>query len=68
MEGGVYIIDECIQVSVVQINGWIILQKRRQEALYLPALNVACVVQIIDAEGNCMSKQLVTVMPASNCG
>lgn len=66
-EAEVYVINECTQVSIIQINGWIILQQRRQEALYLPALNVACVVQIVDAKCNCISKQLVTSMPASNC-
>lgn len=49
-----YAVNQGIQVRVVQINGWIILQQGCQEPLYLPPLNVACVVQIIDAEGNCM--------------
>ena len=53
-----YAVNQGVQVCVVQIDGWIILQQGRQEALYLPTFYVACVVQIIDAESNCMPKMV----------
>jgi len=52
-----HLINENIQMCIIQINGWIVFQKGHQESLYLSALNVSCVVQVIYAECNCKYTQ-----------
>ena len=52
-----YLVNEDIEVCIIQINCWIILQQRHQEALYLTTLYVPCVVQVIYPKSNCMPKQ-----------
>ena len=48
-----HLVHDSFELVIVQGNGRVVLEKGSQEALDLVPLDVASVVQVIYAEGNC---------------